>query len=647
MRAGQRVGPFEVEKQLGGGAMGSVYQARYCKTGQKVALKVMAPGLGANETALARFEREAEVLKQLSHRNIVRFYVASRYEGAPYYAMEYIQGESLDQVLKRRGRLTWEEVVDLGRQICAALQHAHEQGIVHRDLKPSNLMLTADGTLKLTDFGIAKDLDVTQLTAANCTVGTASYMSPEQCRGERNLTHKSDLYSLGVLLYELLTGQRPFRAETTMDMFLQHVNVIPERPARIVLDIPFWLDTLVCQLLEKKPEHRPFDAAVVAAALDQVAEKVAAQQSAGVDVARARAVKRSISDGPGRDKDTKTARTLLTGLQRGRRKRRTKQPLFEKGWVQATAILGLLLAVAGVLYLVFQPSSADKLFTEAQHLMERPHDPERVAQARNGPIKDYLYYYADRKDSQTEQMRRWADQYDIPLREQQLENRHRLNLSPEGEAEAHARKAVKSEEVGDWDTASAQWTEVETFKGDADNDLRLWGLVAEKRLRDLAMAAAFESRWVQLKRPQYPVDPSIVLNELRIPVVSRAIVYELWGDLALARANWQILKERCEKDVNQRLGFLIAAKRLQELKISAPAVNKEEETKARLQLVKALLDEARMHAATQQPSESMQARGICTEITNLYNDSPDPSLRAIKEQAQQLRDQLARLEQKR
>src|SRR5438105_9875662 len=185
MRIGQRVGPFEVEKQLGGGAMGSVYRARYCKTGQRVALKVMAPGLGGNDTALARFEREANVLKQLSHRNIVRFYIASRFEGAPYYAMEYIEGESLDHVLKRRGRLTWEEVVELGRQICAALQHAHEQGIIHRDLKPSNLMITADGTVKLTDFGIDKDLDVTQLKSAHCTEGTAAYESPAQFQGER------------------------------------------------------------------------------------------------------------------------------------------------------------------------------------------------------------------------------------------------------------------------------------------------------------------------------------------------------------------------------------------------------------------------------------------------------------------------------
>jgi serine/threonine protein kinase len=180
MKPGQQVGPFDIEKQIGFGAMGAVYQARYRKNGKKVAIKVMHAGMDGNTTAMARFEREWEMLKQLAHRNIVQFYVANHFEGVPYYAMEFIEGEPLSDILERRGRMPWEEVVEMGRQICAALQHAHDQGIVHRDIKPSNLMITRDGTIKLTDFGIAKDLDVTQLTAANCTVGTASYMSPEQ-----------------------------------------------------------------------------------------------------------------------------------------------------------------------------------------------------------------------------------------------------------------------------------------------------------------------------------------------------------------------------------------------------------------------------------------------------------------------------------
>jgi serine/threonine-protein kinase len=182
MKEGQAFGPFVVEKPLGSGAMGTVYRARYTKNGTRVALKVIAPGLTANENSLKRFEREAKILKQLNHPNVVKFYGAGHYHDTPCYAMEYVEGEPLDRKMQRCERITWEELVALGQQLCSALQHAHGKGIIHRDLKPSNLMVLPDGTVKLTDFGIAKDLDLTGLTAANCTVGTASYMSPEQCR---------------------------------------------------------------------------------------------------------------------------------------------------------------------------------------------------------------------------------------------------------------------------------------------------------------------------------------------------------------------------------------------------------------------------------------------------------------------------------
>src|SRR5262249_26719957 len=129
MLMGQKLGSYNLEKELGSGAMGTVYRARNAKTGQRVAVKVLAFGLGNNKKAQERFEREADVLQQLNHPNIVRYLGHGRYQGTEYYAMEYIEGETLDGVLQRRGRLTWEEVVEMGRQICAALQHAHEQGI--------------------------------------------------------------------------------------------------------------------------------------------------------------------------------------------------------------------------------------------------------------------------------------------------------------------------------------------------------------------------------------------------------------------------------------------------------------------------------------------------------------------------------------
>src|SRR5262249_18434507 len=206
----------------------------------------MAPG-SATDTTLARFEREASILKQLDHPHIVKLLGTGKIQKQPFFIMEFVEGESLDHVMERRGRIIWEEVVTLGQQLCAALQHAHDKGIIHRDLKPANVMVLPDGTLKLTDFGIAKDTDVTQLTAANSTVGTAAYMSPEQCHGDRDINHKSDLYSFGVMLYELVTGRKPFLAETVMDMFLQHTQGTFQRPSRYVFDIPIWLDTLICQ----------------------------------------------------------------------------------------------------------------------------------------------------------------------------------------------------------------------------------------------------------------------------------------------------------------------------------------------------------------------------------------------------------------
>src|SRR5262245_20152291 len=173
MLVGQKIGPFTVDKELGAGAMGAVYRASHTETGERVAIKVVAPGLGSSEKAMARFRREAAILKQLRHPNIVHLVATGKFGGTPFYAMEYVDGESLDRVMTRRGRLSWEEVVDIGRQLCDALKHAHEKGIVHRDLKPSNVMVLPDGTVKLTDFGIAKDPDQTALTSANCTVGTA------------------------------------------------------------------------------------------------------------------------------------------------------------------------------------------------------------------------------------------------------------------------------------------------------------------------------------------------------------------------------------------------------------------------------------------------------------------------------------------
>src|SRR5262249_28287431 len=171
----------------------------------------------------------------------VRYIASGRFHKSPFCVMEYLDGESLEAILRRRTRLPWEEVANMGIHLCAALRHAHEKGIIHRDLKPANLMINGEGVPKLTDFGIAKDIALMGLTGSNVTVGTAAYMSPEQCRGKKDITYKTDLYSMGVLFYELVTGRPPFTGKTPMDVFLQHANNSEyKRITEIVKEAPVW-----------------------------------------------------------------------------------------------------------------------------------------------------------------------------------------------------------------------------------------------------------------------------------------------------------------------------------------------------------------------------------------------------------------------
>jgi predicted Ser/Thr protein kinase len=478
MREGQQIGPFLVDKELGSGAMGSVFRARHTETGEYVAIKVVAPGLSSNPTIMARFKREAVILKQLRHRNIVRLVATGKFQGTPFYAMEYVNGESLDHVITRRGRLTWEEVVEFGQQLCTALQHAHEAGIIHRDLKPSNVMILPDGTVKLTDFGIAKDMDQTQLTAANCTVGTAAYMSPEQFKGERDLTARSDLYNMGVMFYELLTGHKPFDADSAMEMFMQHLNGTFERPSRRVLEIPVWLDNLVCQLLEKTPDKRPVDAAMVGRALSQVREKVLTLQSAGMEAARTRNVDRP----HGRkleEEDKDAARTLL-----GKKKRKKKKrPFYQQRWFQGAILSALLVGIGVVVVKAFQPPSADQLYARAAAF----DDEERRDKAREA-MTEFLERYYD--DPRAAEVRTWKRNFDAREQENALLNWIRRSRKrdedfvPKTKQEELAYDALRYQRFGDLSAARNRYQELKEASANNPQESG-WLALAEYKLDDL------------------------------------------------------------------------------------------------------------------------------------------------------------------
>jgi tRNA A-37 threonylcarbamoyl transferase component Bud32 len=513
MIIGQRIGPFELKEELGSGAMGTVYKAVY-EDGRVVALKVISLGLANNETAIRRFEREAEILKQLKHPNIVRLFGAGRTKGTPYFAMEFVQGEPLDKVLARRLRFSWEEVVQIGKQVCAALQHAHEKGIIHRDLKPSNLMRLDDGTIKLTDFGIAKDMDVTALTAANCTVGTAAYMSPEQCKGE-TVTSKSDLYSLGVVLFELLTGRKPFTAESPIEMFTKHVNEPPPRPnwslkGTSMGEIPTWLETIVLQLLEKKPEHRPLNAAMVAQSLDEGMEKFYAGQSAAVDAVKARVGDRRIQTSILDETDREAARTLRGAIQK-KKIRKKRPPFYTRSWFILPAAVLFLGAFAGVIYLAAQPPSADSLYRRAQKHIEAGQYLEALYRidGRPGPVREFLRYHA--ADPRAEQVKQWqdlAETGDLLAKLKRNAGKPRVRSEyfdwqkVDSNYEALAFEAMRYEDYGDYLSAGERWWQAREL-AEKHGDMAVAKRLAELRFDDLKKRVQEQKE----KKPQVIRDP--------------------------------------------------------------------------------------------------------------------------------------------
>jgi serine/threonine-protein kinase len=261
---GRRVGPYRIEQRVGRGGMGSVYRAlRQEPYRQQVAVKVLRGGLGGEEL-VRRFAAERQALADLGHPHIARLLDGGTTDdGRPYLVLEYIDGEPLDRHCDRH-QLGTRQRVELLRAVCAAVQHAHARGVLHRDLKPGNVLVAADGTAKVTDFGLAKQGDA-GTTATGEVLGTPSYMAPEQAGGRaKEVSPATDVYGLGATLYELLTGRPPFRGETPLDTLAQVVSEEPVPPGRLHPKLPRDLGTICLKCLEKDPRRRYASAAELA-----------------------------------------------------------------------------------------------------------------------------------------------------------------------------------------------------------------------------------------------------------------------------------------------------------------------------------------------------------------------------------------------
>jgi tRNA A-37 threonylcarbamoyl transferase component Bud32 len=249
-------GRYELEELVGSGGMSSVYRAHDRVLERTVALKVLHRKLADDEEYVERFRREAQMVAGLLHHNIVTVIDRGEDDDRPFIVFEYVGGENLKELVQREGPLPVERALELGLQIASGLAFAHENGFIHRDVKPQNVLLNGNGEAKVTDFGIARSLDVKQgVTQTGAVVGTSEYIAPEQAQGQ-HVDERTDVYSLGILLYELLTGELPFSGENFVAVAMQHINQTPPRVSERRPDVPPRLDAAVAKALEKSPEHR-------------------------------------------------------------------------------------------------------------------------------------------------------------------------------------------------------------------------------------------------------------------------------------------------------------------------------------------------------------------------------------------------------
>jgi serine/threonine-protein kinase len=528
---GSKLGKWIIDRELGRGGMGHVYLAHAERPVEgepaRAAVKVLAPELAREPGFLQRFQREISALQQLDHPHIVRFYEAGSQDGRHFYAMEYVEGQSFEKLVHQQGRLPWPEVLQMALQVCPALKHAHDRGIVHRDIKPSNLIRAAQpqaGIVKLADFGIAQVFATTHLTETGAVVGTGEYVSPEQAAGKQ-ATRRSDLYSLGVVLYTLLTGRTPFQGSTPSELLHKHLYGQFDRPIRIVPDLPADIDEVVCQLLEKDPDRRPSDGAVLARQLESIRRKLERKgqmtglaQTASGDERTVPTEGREGREGPA---------TLMSRLMREEIDRQKYGGPIQRFFNHPVVLVFLFLLCLGGIAWKFWPDSDRGLYDKGARLWQSddPDDWDRAFADYFDPLQ--AKYPDNAHEQEIEEFRTQLEDRKALRRAEQ--NAKRAQIS--GEAQWFYQEGLRLRQRGDEAAAKKVWENLTKAFADVPTE-QPWVVLAKKELNEPSERfPTGEKRWKTARES-----------------LARARTLLDQGNRAAAEAIWNGLEELYKND---------------------------------------------------------------------------------------------------
>jgi eukaryotic-like serine/threonine-protein kinase len=509
-----RLGPFALEEKLGPGDDCAVYRAVHLRERRSFAVKVLPIEVPPGATAEAAFGREVGALKSLQHPHIVCCYGGGRHHGQAYLVFELVHGEPLDALLARHAPVAWQTAAECALQVCAGLEYLQQRGIVHRRLTPARLLVSEEGHVKISGLGLEQVSNGLRPLDEEPTLATAPYLAPEVAANPAAATHRSDLYALGCILFELLTGQPPFTGDTVESILGQHAEMPPPRISQHVFDCPIWLETLVGQLLEKDPARRPAFASAVAVALEETKTKVA--EGGGV-VAHALSGNASVLRAP---RGGGEARKLFG---RKRQKAKARGPFYERLWF-LLACIGLL--VAGAAWALW-PMGEDQLIARAEALMASG-DRAAWQEARAEYLEPLLRRFPNGRHAA--RAREHLDTIEMEQAETRLAFNTRLGREPGSEGERLYADAWRYEQFGDRVTALRKYEGLVSLLSEDGPDRPYVRLARRQRERILATPDASADRAKLLDEKLRQADRMLAQGD---PVAAHQIwlgIVSLYGD---------------------------------------------------------------------------------------------------------------------